>query len=555
MSYSTRLERWHKSKSKKNLNVLKNYARVQRKDLESSYKKMKLQANDKGIMFVSKEQETVASDILTCFSFENKYLVTLIAEPQWGKTGTILTAAYYLCTQGKDHKLIDADNVFILTGLSDTDWQTQTKERMLPQFKDNVYHRGQIKNAIQKLKNTRNALIIIDECHTASKIDQTLKKTFQDSHLLDISNLQKRNIRILQTSATPDNVLIDSQSWRTYHKLVKPHQKSKTYTSFADLFAKGRIKESLDLTDPCDAETLFDDICNFEPRYHIIRLPRRGEKSSRNCIVENILAFCQDHKFKFLTHESEKRINAIDQLLNTPPKVHTIIMITDFWRAAKTINDQYVGVVHERLVQNPNSTTVVQSLAGRFVGHNRSNHGPIIYTHVTALKQYISLGKVDFDYLKAKYRSTGLSSDGKGKLLAQQSYAHECNGIEHKYLTGIENRYGWMLFFRDRKGSPRDQAEKFVKTHLGKKLPQKTMQNGFYVQNDVREDPLYKFSKYFRDNIPYNKRIFKGLSGNNAKKKTDWRQYALYKDCKDKSTLVWFVCWRKNAFPDAPTMK
>lgn len=528
---------------------LAKYAKTQRLDLKSSFKKEQLAADNNGTVFVSKPQKNAAKKIVEHFT-TGKQLVTLIAEPQWGKTGTILAAAYYLCIADNDYTMTDSDQVYIITGLSDTGWEEQTKSRMLPQFRHNVYHRGRVGKIIPQLAKAHNALIIVDECHYASGTEQTLKKVFEEAGLLDIDTLIDRNIKILQTSATPDNVLLDSNSWGEYHAIVKPPRKSKTYTSFKDLLDNDCLYDSLDLADPGGAETLFEHITSFdEPRYHIIRLPRRGEKGNREDIEDNIIAFCEDYNINMLYYDSDNKVDDIDEILNTKPDEHLIILIVDFWRAAKTLVDDHLGVLHERMVRKPNSTTVVQSLAGRCVGHNKNMiDGPKIFTHLKAVEEYIELCDKEFDYTDTKYYSTGISSNGEGRVTAKESYAHECVGVEHKYIEK-HNAYGWKLFYGTKKVSPYLQAKRFVKKHLGRDMPEKKKNaDGFYVQNDVIDDPLYVYDKYFTDDQPTNTRIFKGLSGNNAKKKTNWRQYALYFDPDDNTSLVWFVCWRKNAF-------
>ena len=529
---------------------LHEYAVIQREDLQSSFNKMRFEAKHNNQVFISSEQDELARKIIAKFMDEQKRLVTLIAEFQWGKTGTILTIAYYLCTHPNDENLVDADQVYIITGLSDTEWEVQTKERLLPQFEKNVYHRGRINEVIPKLANASNALVIIDECHYASGSDQSVKLALENAGLLDIDHLIRNNIRIVQTSATPDNVLIDSNSWEKYHDTVLPVEKSPSYVSFEDLLKKDRIRECHDLTDACEAETLFEVIAEYrDPRYHIVRVPRRGSTGTRETIIDNIEAFCQDEDYSLWYHDSDTKIDDIDNDFETAPERHTVIIITDYWRAAKTINDTYIGVVHERSVKKPNSTTVVQSLAGRFVGHNkRIIGGPIIYTTLGPVVEYIRLWNNGFQYQDAVWRSTGVKSDGNGHFNSKDSYVHEIDGIEHQYRDYSINPYGWKLFFSD---EPREQATEFVYLHLHKQLPKKKYVDGFYIQND-KQEPLYVYKKYFRDDKPFNKRIFKGLSGNNAKKATNWRQYALYRDPTDPSSLIWFIVWRKNVYPAAP---
>ena len=66
--------------------------------------------------------------------------MTLCAPPQWGKTGVSLYVSYKM-------SLNRTKEVFYLTGMSDKTWIEQTRERVLPSWKKNIYHR----NTLQKL--------------------------------------------------------------------------------------------------------------------------------------------------------------------------------------------------------------------------------------------------------------------------------------------------------------------------------------------------------------------------------------------------------------------
>lgn len=535
----------------------KNHIKVLQDELVASYNTLQSRHKIANKIFISDIQTATAKEIVTEFLENDKRLITLIAQPQWGKTGCVVSTAYQLCTHTNTRKLVYPENVFILTGLCDKEWELQTKSRMLPQFRDGVYHRGLIPNIAERLKTISNALVVIDECHYASSTNQTITNVFKEAGLLDIDRLNADNIYILQTSATPDNVLVDSKSWGDFHATISPSaDETASYTSFKTFMNNDRIKETVDLTDASKVEDLFNDILSFDsPRYHIIRIPRKGSaNNSKQEIISNIQAFCEDYSCELLQHHSKKKITDIDQMLHKRPEQHTIILVVDYWRAAKTLPDFYLGVVHERLVNKPSSTTVIQSLAGRCVGHNkRVKDGVIIYTHLKSIEQYIQLCDNNFDYQETKYYSTGISTNGDGKITLKQSYAYECNGIDHQYVESKNNnQICWKLFFGTSTENAMEEASEFVKEYISTKLPVKRINSdGFYVQND-RDEPLYVYEKYFRDDKPFNKRIFKGLSGINAKKKTNWRQYALYRDPTDVNSLIWFICWRKVVYPNAP---
>ena len=296
---------------------LAGYAAGQRSVLQGEFQCAWTTAKAKSNFFFSSAQETLARYIVHQFMVQNCLLVTMLAEMQWGKTGTFLLVAYYLCTHIDDKMLTDASQVFILTGLNDVEWRKQTVCRMLPKFRKNVFHRGQLRKAVHVLKKAKNALIIVDECHYGAGDKQLLKKTFEEAGLLNKEQLLNRKIRILQTSATPDNVLIDSHSWGVYHQTARPLETPDSYTGSAKLMEQQRVRESVDLTDPELVQELFEEIARYsEPKYHIFRLPKRIGGNDREEILDNLRAFQEDYGMDLLFHDSEKKIDKVDKLLS-----------------------------------------------------------------------------------------------------------------------------------------------------------------------------------------------------------------------------------------------
>jgi len=129
--------------------------------------KEKKKAVKRGEQLVYEEQRIVGKQIVDLFS--EKVLVTLCAPPQWGKTGVSLYVAYHMCLMGTN-----PGNVFFITGMSDRSWLDQTRERMLPCWKQNVYHRNtlhKMRDKILEVDKMRDILLIVDECHLANKKD------------------------------------------------------------------------------------------------------------------------------------------------------------------------------------------------------------------------------------------------------------------------------------------------------------------------------------------------------------------------------------------------
>ena len=65
-------------------------------------------------------------------------------------------------------------------------------------------------------------------------------------------------------------------------------------------------------------------------------------------------------------HDSAGRIENIDQIMETSPDKHTIILIKHFWRASKRIVRVNIGGSYESVPKQRNTTSASQGLIGRF---------------------------------------------------------------------------------------------------------------------------------------------------------------------------------------------
>jgi len=229
----------------------------------------KKQYKKKGGALVYKDQKKVAKKIIR--SFRHNQLVTLCAPPQWGKTGVSLYVSYIMAKK----RGIDPNNVFFITAMSDRSWIQQTKTRVLPLWKNNVYHRNtlhKMESRLQKLKEEnkeKNILIIIDECHLANKKEHTLGKIFQTLKLNDESEMKRRNIKLLQISATPSNALYDAENW-IHHGRICPRMGS-GYVSFQTFLDEDRLREPYDLETDEGCRKYFGEVCMGKPKYHFVR--------------------------------------------------------------------------------------------------------------------------------------------------------------------------------------------------------------------------------------------------------------------------------------------
>ena len=380
--------------------------------LHSEYKVKKHKAGGK---LVYDSQKMMAVGICEQLWTTHTLVITLVAQMQWGKTGVLLEVAYKCATHPS--KSISPENVIILTGLSDQEWKEQTQDRMMRDFK--VWMRQDVKNHIEILSSLRNGLIIIDECHFASSENTVLQQTLLQSGLLDLEQLEERNIRIIQTSATPDNILLDSKTFENTsddeedqenpkdrkhrHKTLIPDlTDSPTYVGLAEIKKDGRLKQVLDLTKTTRVEILIDHMKKFEtPKYHIIRVPNSSK--TQPIVIDNLVKASISAGFATpLNHNGKEPLEDVDTLLNQVPEKHTIILIKDLWRQAKTFTDTNIGIVHERLCHNKSNSAEAQGLAGRLCGHHkqRGDQAPYLYCDLDSVNRYIELFTHGFNYLR-----------------------------------------------------------------------------------------------------------------------------------------------------------
>ena len=379
--------------------AIKDYLKLK---FDQRCKKLKRQGEE----YIYPDQREYARKIMRAFE-RGIHLATFVAPVQWGKTGVFLDLIQQCCTN--DDFFINPNNVFVLTGMSDNEWKAQTQSRLLNEFRSSVHHLHGLMN-LKLDDDIRDALIVIDECQVANQEQQTIRKLFLRNNLHDLQFLKDRNIRIIQTSATPDNVLVDCLEYGdTEHFTcivnLDLDDNTRSYKFFTDL-DDDHLKESMDLTIQQNVEKLFEDITSFKKhRWHIIRIPS-DKKGEENETIKNILIEANKNNCDIRYHMMNLSIDdekEPEEVLASRPESgkHTVILIKNKWRASKSISDKYIGVVHDRFTKlKPQYAAEVQSLAGRMVGHGKmkSKYTPIIYCQLKCIHQYIELFNNKFNY-------------------------------------------------------------------------------------------------------------------------------------------------------------
>jgi hypothetical protein len=356
-------------------------------------------------------------------------LVTLVAQPGTGKTGTAQEVMRVFATNEDDEKFIFTEDIWACSGMNDNDWEKQFKDNMVDSFKENVFHRQNFIKQQERLKTIKNALIIPDECHIASGAKMTLAKTLQHAGLLDIEILRYRKIKMLDISATPESVLYDLNEWGNNAKVVKI-QPGPIYKGFEVMLKEKRIIEAPILD---TYENVLDFLYFLDDRYSDSTnkyFPMRLLDENIKNIITDI---CEELDWdEPLIHDSETRIEDIDEKMKTAPKKHTIIFIKGFWRASKRLIREHVGATYEAIPKKQDMTSTSQGLTARFCDNYvyegdqlDINKRPLHFCDKDAIKKYVEWFNNDCDFSKSEYKSHRIKSNGKGKVISKHSKVHE----------------------------------------------------------------------------------------------------------------------------------
>ena len=324
---------------------------------------------------------------------DNKELVYFLAFAltQSGKTGSMLSTIHHFL---KEPTLsIPLDNIFIITGISSTDWVVQTRERFPECLHHRIYHRNNFYKFYSDIenKNIQDILVILDEVHIGNKGDQTLASIFKILKFDDIEYLQKHNLKFVFFTATPNNLsFFTTNPFASMAKMKPPPQ----YKSIFDLLIQDRVLQYKDLCGfDCPVPSVIrenvEELKDFilekydNPLYHIIR--------TNNGTKQNLTLY----HFKSVWSESANIIIDSDKLnlnklLSKPPLKHTFIFIKERLRCAKTIIKTHIGILYERNTKKPVMNCIIQGLSGRATGYDTGEQ-LVVFTDLKSIITYYDL--------------------------------------------------------------------------------------------------------------------------------------------------------------------
>jgi hypothetical protein len=340
---------------------------------------------------------------------EKRVWVHLAAEMQAGKTG-VVTALVRLLLSNVGTLRIRPNGIFVLTGMGDNSWRTQTRERLPVGIRPNVQHNKGLHKVVSQLQRMAggeylsNVLIVVDESHIAHNAANRPSLIYREvARLCPMEMWQERNIRFLTISATdPAKVLAQGDARIEYPCKTVRLLTDEAYQSVSALREARRIRyiENFgSLTSATGIGELKRAVTSEfadAPRYHLLRAPHRKQSELKTALelhFPDADILCFDAMNRPLAagggggsdDGSDVTMEDINELLSVAPEKHTFILLKNMFYAAKTLNDTHVGILYDR--SSGKDDTNLQSLLGRACGYGKSKR-TIVYTSRQTVENY-----------------------------------------------------------------------------------------------------------------------------------------------------------------------
>lgn len=386
-------------------------------------------AQREGKQLVYENQQEAVNEIMRHF-IEGKRCVMVVAPPGAGKTGVAQGSMIHCAQHSTPEQAVLTKDMFLCTGMSDTEWKEQFESNLIEPFRANVVHRATIACLEPELKTTRESLIIEDECHIANGPNMVVGRTLRAAGLMDMDQLEQRNIRLVKISATPEAVAEDLRKWGSKGAMVVLRTGA-IYKGFQTMVDDNRILNSPALDTRGDVEHLFnrleDRYRNTAPKYFIFRVTQSDARG----FLENV-AIQKDWIYR--CHDSIDRYSGIDKEMKDPPRRHTVIVIKEFWRASKRLVRDHVGATYEPITKVRNATVTSQGLTARFCDNfNYSGDWlnpdlrPLHFCDMESIRQYMSWVNGGYAYHQTEIYQGGTIKARDGVVRARPTMIHHDN--------------------------------------------------------------------------------------------------------------------------------
>ena len=485
-----------------------------------------------GTNVIYKNQEKCAIQICNAFMDKRVVNVLVYGKTQTGKTGCMTS----IINKYVSDFVIPTKNIFVITGHSDKAWKQDTINRMPDSIRKNIFHRSDLsKKFIDKLNQSKNILVIMDEIQIACKDSQTLHKTFKECGFYDLNNVLEKNIKFAQFSATPDGNINDISDWENYSSKFKL-EPGENYIGVNELLIQNRIRQFTNLTEIDNVNNLKKPVESFStPRYHIIRI--NNTKTNKQYLTISNFKRTFGDTYMYNIEFLNKKKKDINKLLEVEPKQHEFIFICEIIRCAKTLIKKYIGILYERFIVNPNDSSIIQGLSGRLTGYD-DNGTSICYTNIETLKKYkkmwdndMKLGSVPWNTNTTKYNKDDKMTYSNGTFNSIK-YIDELKHNEYK-IKSIKCKV-IIKKFKDQKTMISWCTKNLDPTKVGRINIREPNADGYYTGS--LRDGNGILSQY---NVNNNK-------GWGINKKNKKRIFPCYSDVNDKLTLEWWLLYHEN---------
>lgn len=335
---------------------------------EKINKNLFIKGNEKATAeYIFENQRIDAHEIVREFYENDRRVISITKKTKVGMDGLMIMVAVLMTTHSDDEFIVNFENVRIITGMSNADWEKDMKNKSPQCFKDNIFHHGQLHKA--NLKNMQNSLIIIDEIDTGNKEFQVLHCTLKEAGVLDVHHMKKNNNRFMFTSATMIKELYDLYCWGELHALYKMTI-PQNYIGHIDFLNNGIIKEfyPLDTTEKAIKWIQEDIIQNYgnDYRVHIARVNQISVGILQDTCIRNGIIFYNHTSSDKLTSEETR------ELFDDPLQSHYVVGVRGLLRRANLISNKWkrrIGAVHELHTTTVDMNVQIQGLPGRMTGY------------------------------------------------------------------------------------------------------------------------------------------------------------------------------------------
>ena len=522
-------------------------------------------------------------------AYYNRAWVHLAAEMQAGKTG-VITSLIRLVLSNASKLRISPQRIFVLTGMSDNAWKKQTCSRMPHAIRANIHHLSGLDKVAKRLyqlaaaNELSNILIFLDESHIAAQEDNLpYRMVFGPlKSLCPIEKWAERNIRVMTISATDPAKVMAIGSESIIPCSVVRLQTTHMYQSIASLKNEGRVRniedfgelhECSDVDKSCkcggsvhkipaieEMKRVIDEEYSNTPLYHIVR-PRLGKQDKVAAILQNafpdanVILWDASSKPKSKGSDGESSSDDLDDInlkLEEHPDQPTFIVLKNMLYAAKTLHDEHVGILYDRI--SGKDDTTLQSLLGRACGYGKSEN-TIVYTSRQTVSNYEKCWK-------------DLCSDPKTPLLVNipaPIIDKRMNGVKASAAVrgvsanlsveaGMGSPYGGGLGVNPfagsasgRKVANEDDFESSwfefsnledANASLDRRV-NREMQNGFYLDSTTKNKKVLSYAEVL--SLKGGKKTAGMDWGKIVVGKTSSRLYVCYKDLTDPRSVVCLV--------------